>query len=137
MALFGPSRGTTRCKLPPEGLALLLLERLIPSLVSSCDGEFRYIPWAVLDDGDGCGAGACPFPFIGEYGRGVDDGENEETWSRITNSSVALVSLTILLRKVDDTDCAPLLLPRFLMTFESWTTVYNWSAKNHERLSQK
>jgi hypothetical protein len=47
-------------------------------------------------------------PFsIGEWDLGVEEGENEETCKRMTNSSVELVSLTILLRKSGKTACAP------------------------------
>jgi hypothetical protein len=39
-------------------------------------------------------------PFVrGVYGRGVDVLAKDDTWSKMTNSSVALVSLTMLARK--------------------------------------
>lgn len=55
-------------------------------------------------------------PGIGEYGRPLVDGsgEKDETWRRMANSSVELVSLTRLLRSV--AECAP---PYVLMTLDN------------------
>jgi hypothetical protein len=57
---------------------------------------------------------------MGEYDRPLLDGsgEKDETWRRMANSSVELVSLTRLLRSVE---CVP---PYVLMTLDNCTTVW-------------
>jgi hypothetical protein len=45
-------------------------------------------------------------PFArGVYGRGVDGLAKDDTCSKMTNASVALVSVTMLVRKVADKGC--------------------------------
>lgn len=83
-----------------EGRALLLRERLAPSRFSS----------VVEGPGE-----AIDRLSIGEYDREIE-GENEETCRRIANSSVEFVSLTMLVRKVEDTVCGP---PYVLMRFDN------------------
>ena len=39
---------------------------------------------------------------MGEYGRGVDAGEKEDTCRSITKSCVALVSFTMFIRRADE-----------------------------------
>lgn len=104
-ALRAPSCWDTDGSLKlPDGWALRLRERLEPSLFSSGPNEL---------------AGAMDTLSIGVYDRGIE-GENDETCSKIANSSVEFVNLTILLRRVDDTACGR---PWVLMILESWTTV--------------
>ena len=57
---------------------------------------------------------------VGENVRDVVAGENDETCKRMTNSSVELVSVTILLRSEDETACE---VPCVLIAFDNWTTV--------------
>ena len=92
--------------------------------------------------GDGCAptteAAAAAKPTIGEYERieGVGAGENEETCRRMTNSCVAFVSCTILVRSVDESGLfapapaainaagvEPAVVPRVLSASDSWMTV--------------
>jgi len=49
--------------------------------------------------------GTSPFG-IGEYGRGVEDGEKEETCRSMTNSCVAFVNFAISFRSVAERLCA-------------------------------
>jgi hypothetical protein len=59
-------------------------------------------------------------PFTkGVYGRGVDALEKDDTWSKMTNSSVAFVSLTMLARKAVDRGCESTC---DFTSVERWTT---------------
>ena len=85
---------------PADGFALRLRERFDPKRPSSIPGV-----------GVGVGRGepcAALRPTIGENERrpGVGACENEETCRRMTNSCVAFVSCTILVRSVDESALA-------------------------------
>lgn len=54
-------------------------------------------PLAVLEPATGVMADVWPLG-MGEYGRGVDEGEKDETCKRITNSCVAFVNFAISFR---------------------------------------
>jgi hypothetical protein len=57
---------------------------------------------------------------IGEYGRGVVDGENDETCRSITNSCVAFVNANILPRRSENTAWD---VPWVLTRFDNLTTI--------------
>jgi hypothetical protein len=74
------------------GITLRFREKLAPSRESSGPPEELR--------GLECGKDGLD---MGEYDRGVDEGENDDTWRSMTNSSVEFVSVTILLRNADET----------------------------------
>ena len=92
-----------------EGRALRL--RVIPALKLSLSSGIER----------GLGVGAVTFGTIGEYGRGVGAGENDETCSRMTNSCVALVTFPIWLRNSAESGCASMC---DLMALDSWITIW-------------
>lgn len=59
---------------------------------------------------------------IGEYGRGVLEGENDDTCRSMTNSCVELVRATILERRSGKTACEE---PWVLMKLDNFTTIYD------------
>lgn len=76
-----------------EGCALRLRDKLNPNRLSSEDNV----------------------PSMGECDRGIAGG-SDETCSNMANSSVEFVSLTILVRSVEDTVCG---VPYVLITFDN------------------
>jgi len=91
------------------GSALRFRDMLAPSRESSstADGaEASGLRCAAHDEGAN----------VGEYVRDAGAGENDETCRRMTNSSVALVRVTILLRREDETACE---VPCVLIAFDN------------------
>lgn len=78
------------------GCALRLRDR--PEEICSCKDlsacSIVIDPLAALELATGVMADVTPLG-MGEYGRGVDEGENDETCRRMTNSCVAFVNFAI------------------------------------------
>ena len=93
------------------GTALRLRERFAPRRPSSSEN--------IGDAACGEGVGGST-PTMGEYGRGVDEDENDETCRSMMYSCVALVSVTMCVRSGEESGWDELLV---LMRLSNWMTV--------------
>ena len=104
-----PFRGGIATFSEDPGRGLRLRDMLAPSRESSstaAGAEASGLRCAAHDKGAN----------VGEYVRDAGAGENDETCRRMTNSSVAFVRVTILLRREDETAWE---LPCVLIAFDN------------------